>query len=225
MEETAALSEPKNPLLFLPYILGGVGILFLVMGAYLTINKSSEKPKITITDSLSNLSSPSNPSTPSQKILVDVSGAVEKPGVYELPEGSRFQNALVLAGGLSEDADRDYVDKYINLAAKLTDGGKIYIPKLGETSNPSTSLRTSKQQAVSNNSVLGLTTNDQSPIASLININTASLSDLDTLSGVGPVTAQKIIDNRPYSKIEELLEKKIVGNSVWEKIKDRISIY
>jgi len=210
MDETAETSEPKSSLFYLPYILGGVGILFLLVGAYLTINKTTEKPKITITDS-SLLSNPTNLSNPSSKIIVDVSGAVEKPGVYELPENSRFQNALVLAGGLSEEADRDYVDKYINLASKLTDGTKIYIPKLNEqnTETQNSNLKTQN--------VLG--------INSLININTASLSELDTLSGVGPVTGQKIVDGRPYSKIEELLEKKIVGNSVWEKIKEKISVY
>jgi len=186
---------------FLPFILGFLGVVFVGIGLYLTFNKN-EKPKITISEV-------QGEATDSGKIVVDVEGAVERPGVYEVGTDARYRDGLAAAGGLSSEADREYVAKYVNLAAKISDGAKIFIPKAGEQI----------QGAQANN----LTS--QSPNSDFININTASLSELDTLSGVGPATAQKIVDGRPYGKPEDLIEKKIVGNSVWEKIKEKVAIY
>lgn len=143
------------------------------------------------------------------KILVDVSGAVVSPGVHNLSADARIKDALVAASGLSEDADREWVSKNLNLAAKIKDGVKIYIPKIGE-------VRGEKLE-VGNAGVISA--------SGLININSASSSELDSLPGIGQVTANKIIDNRPYSQIEELRSKKVVGASVFEKIKDKISVY
>lgn len=87
--------------------------------------------------------------------------------------------------GLSEKADRNWVEKNLNLAAQLSDGVKIYIPKIGEAQNSTTNV------------VQGISSNDNTVGSrSLVNVNSASLSDLDTLSGVGPATAQKIITIR-----------------------------
>lgn len=143
----------------------------------------------------------------SQKLIsVDVSGAVNNPGVYQLIESTRIEDAVKAAGGFAESANDEYISKYINLAQKLVDGSKIYIPAVGET----VSIPQGGQAAGA---------------VSKININTATQSELESLSGVGPVTASKIISARPYQKIEELLEKKVVGKSVFEKIKDSIVVY
>jgi len=147
----------------------------------------------------------SSPENKNSKITVDVEGAVVSPGIYSLDSSSRIKDALIAAGGLASNADRDFVAKNLNLALKLADAAKIYIPKKGE-----------------NLSANG--TGSQTRI-SLININSASLSELDSLPGIGAVTAQKIIDGRPYQAVDELLSKKIVKSSVFEKIKDKISIY
>ncbi len=133
-------------------------------------------------------------------IKVDIEGAVLRPGVYELLSGSRISDLLIKAGGLTAEADREWVSKTLNLAAKLADGGKVYIPTKNTTNTTNTT----------NNS---------------ININTATASELDTLPGVGPVTAQKIIDGRTYQTVEELLSRKIVGQSTFEKIKGSLSVY
>lgn len=145
-------------------------------------------------------------------IKVDIAGAVERPGVYTLVSDSRIQDLLLVAGGLSQTADRTYVARQINLAAKLTDGSKVYIPLEGEQTKPA--------QPVS--AVQGASSNTSNNI---ININTASVAELDTLPGVGEVTVGKIVTNRPFQKIEELLEKKIVNKSTWEKIKELISVF
>lgn len=147
--------------------------------------------------------------THSKQIVVDVSGAVMKQGIYNLNIDSRVQDALEVAGGLAENADREFVDKRINLAAKLVDGGKIYIPKRGETN-----ISASADQGAA-----GVV--DQT---AAINVNEASADQLDSLPGIGQVTAQKIISGRPYSQIQDLLTKKVVSNSVFGKIKDKISV-
>lgn len=145
-----------------------------------------------------------------QKIAVEVAGEVEKPGVYSLEIGSRINDLLTAAGGLSAEADREWVAKNINLAQKLVDGAKIFVPKKDELC------------VVGCESGMG---SGGEEIANKININIASESELDTLWGIGPATAKKIIEGRPYQKPEELLEKKIVRKDVWEKIKDKITVY
>lgn len=141
-------------------------------------------------------------------IKVDVSGAVERPGIYELPYDSRTEDVLIAAGGLGAKADRIYVSKNINLAQRVTDGMKVYIPVLGEVVS----------------SAVGQVMGVSDGAGEMININSASTDELDKLPGVGAVTAGKIIDGRPYRKIEDLLERKVVGKSVFEKIKGRITL-
>ena len=146
-------------------------------------------------------------------VWVDIEGAVEKPGVYELPADSRINHLLILAGGLAAEADRDWVEKNVNLAQKLSDGSKLYIPRYQEP----------EQFAAENNSAGGQVAGSQA--GNLININTASASELDTLWGIGEARAKEIIANRPYQAAEELQSKKIIPSNVFERIKDLISVY
>jgi len=141
------------------------------------------------------------------EIMVDVAGAVMQPGMYSLEGGVRINDALVAAGGLSEGADRDWVSKNLNLAMKLVDGQKLYIPQENEVTKDTPSQGK------------GVT------LTGLINLNSASVSELDTLWGVGEATAKKIIAGRPYGSVEELLTKKVVKTNVYEEIKDEISVY
>src|SRR3990167_4788707 len=126
-------------------------------------------------------------SSSSSRIKVDVEGEVLSPGVYELSSDARVQDALIAAGGLTSDANR----KAINLAAKIADGQKIYVPAIGET--------------VSANVISGSIAGSNNTSSSIISLNSSSQSDLEKLPGIGPVSAQKIIDNRPYTLLEELL--------------------
>lgn len=199
----------------LPLVIATVGLIFLVYGLISSLASSqNEKDFVFTNENATSSATLEN----TQKMVVDVEGAVENPGVYKISSDARIQDALILAGGFSKDADRDFISKHLNLAAKLTDGAKVYIPKVGE-SNGSSSVSTSTNSTTSNAETVLSAQSGQ------ININTASASELDTLSGVGVVTAQKIIDNRPYSDINELLNKKVVGNSVFQKIKDKITVY
>lgn len=150
-----------------------------------------------------------------QKLMVDISGAVSKPGVYSFESGSRIVDVIEKAGGLSKTADATYVSKNINQAMMLTDGMKIYIPRVGE------SVKAVQVVDGTNGTNAGAVLGTQT---GMISINSASVSQLDSLPGVGAVTAGKIISGRPYGSVEELLSKKIVSASVYGKIKDKIGL-
>ncbi len=147
-------------------------------------------------------------------LVVDLGGAVVRPGVYQIkPTGEkemRVEDVVAEAGGFSEDADLDWVTKNINLATVLKDEMKIYVPKKGE--NIGNAFRNEN----SSTTVLGVT--------NLININTSTEAELDFLPSVGKVTAQKMINGRPYSSVEDLKTRKIIPNSTFEKIKSLLKI-
>lgn len=155
---------------------------------------------------LSSSPSPSPEATPTpHPIRVYISGAVQKPDVYPLAAGSIVKDAMLAAGGPSDDADLDR----INLAAPLADGQHIYVPHIGETELP-------------------VAPPANSPAASgKININTAGLTELETLPGIGPTMAQRIYDYRqahgPFAKIEDLMEVSGIGQATFDKIRDLIT--
>ena len=185
----------------IPLVLGVIGIFFITIG--ILANYIKKKHNIVLDSTDIEKTGTVSAEIKSKTIVVDISGAVEQAGVYLVPYDSRISNVLITAGGLSPKADRKYISRYINLAQRVTDGMKIYIPFENEiASNPVTQL---------NNNT--------------ININSASISELDSLPGIGITSANKIISGRPYGNIAELVSKKIVSASVYEKIKDKISIY
>lgn len=150
-------------------------------------------------------------SATSSRIIVDIAGAVESPGVYEATSGARLKDILIQAGGLSIDAEREYIARNFNLAKMVTDQEKIYIPSQTEIA---TGIFAEPQRFL----------DVQNSDSQKININRATLEELDTLAGIGKITAEKIIQNRPYKSIEELLTKKIVKKNVYENIKDLITV-
>ncbi|MBI4039196.1 helix-hairpin-helix domain-containing protein [Candidatus Daviesbacteria bacterium] len=181
----------------LPIALSVLGIVLIVGGIFASgINKAKPKdfPKASLMES-------------QKTISVDVSGAVNKPGVYRLTESSRIEDAIKIAGGFSQNSNQEYISKYLNMAQKLSDGSKIYVPLEGE-------------QISNSPSAVMSATHD-----SKVNINTATQAELEALPGVGPVTASKIISDRPYQAVEDLLNKKIINKSTFEKIKDVTIIY
>lgn len=149
------------------------------------------------------------------EVYVDVDGAVVSPGVYRLKDGARVAQAIDAAGGLTPEADV----AGLNRASKVADGQKIYVPKVGE------------QQAVTagggadGGAVDASGTNDA---AGLININTASAAELQTLSGIGPSMAQSIIDERtkngPFVSVDDLMRVSGIGEKKLAKIKDGICV-
>jgi len=140
------------------------------------------------------------------EMVVDVSGAVEKPGVYRLGQGSRIVDALAAAGGVSSEADRDFLSKTINLSQVITDGMKVYVKPIGDDKG--------KMEQ----------TGGVGEIGEIIYINSASKEELESLWGVGEVRAEAIIAGRPYSSVEELLTKKILPKNVVERNRSKLSL-
>lgn len=144
------------------------------------------------------------------EILVHVSGCVKNDKVVSLPEGSRINDAIEAAGGLTDDADLTNV----NLAYILEDGEKIYIPKKGEESQINSEI--SSEQMMSSSKT------------SKININKATQAELETIPGVGPSTALKIIkyreENGKFKSIEDIKNVSGIGDSKYENMKEYITI-
>ena len=193
---------------WLPITLAFLGLIFLGYSMIGFFTRNQDEPDI-LYEAASTSANISETGIPQEKLItIDIEGAVQKPGVYKLPFDSRIQDALIAAGGLAKDADRERIVKGLNLAARLTDGGKLYIAFLGE-SDGGQSL-----------SFAGSAPGDQS---NLININSASISELDTLPGIGKTTAEKIINSRPYASVTDLIDKKIIGKKVFTDIESKIT--
>lgn len=164
--------------------------------------------------------------TPVNNIFVDVSGAVKKPNLYEFESGARIKEVIDKAGGLSDEVDIVFFKRNFNLARIVNDQEKIYIPSIIEINarifveNLRTLDYVSPVLEVTNNTP----TDNVSTDNQLISVNFATIEELDQLPGIGQVTANKIIINRPYSSTEELLTKKAVNKNVFEKIKNLISL-
>lgn len=178
----------------IPIALILVGIVLILGGIYLTPKPKKEFPKESIVSSDQN------------QLVVEISGAVIHPGVYKLPDGSRIEDAINLAGGFQNTVNKEYVSKDLNKAQKLIDGIKLYIP-----------FRDEKISGDKN--IPGAATSRK------INLNTSSQIELESISGIGQATSTKIISNRPYQKSEDLISKKVMSKSVYNKIKDLVTVY
>jgi len=148
------------------------------------------------------------------EIVVEIAGQVVSPGVYKLVQGSRINDALVVAGGFTADADRNWVEKNLNRAAKIIDGSKVYIPAVSEQSTVASASNEGGIQTVSLPRGSGL-----------VNINSATQSELEALPGIGPVYALSIIEHRPYSTVDELRSSGALKQSTYEKVKDNVSVF
>ena len=166
-----------------------------------------------------------NSSRTKTQLVAEVSGAVKKPGVYELFSGARIKDLIARAGGLSDSADQKFFSRNFNLARYLLDQEKVYVPSIDEVAN-GVFVETQKTIDFSQPQAMNFQQQAINPIDSnLININAASLDQLDSLSGVGKTTAQKIIDGRPYQSVEDLINKKIVKQNIFDQIKDQLTTY
>ena len=142
-------------------------------------------------------------------IYVDIGGAVAKPGVYKVSPDTRLYMVIEMAGGLTEDADTNYV----NQASFVEDGEKIIIPSRDD---PDSAAAASDAQGGASS---------VSDASGLVNINLASKEELMTLNGIGEVMADRIIEYRTANRFknkEDIMSVKGIGNGIYEKIKDSI---
>jgi competence protein ComEA len=179
-------------------VLGGAGLWYA---------RSLPKP-VTIAESGPGAAQQvSSSASPAVTLIVDVAGAVKEPGVYEFAEGDRVIDAIERAGGSLPKAELSL----LNLAAPLADGAQILVPKAGP---PAMS------------GVPGGTTPGSS--GGLINVNTASATELETLSGIGEVLAATIIEyrtqNGPFASVEDLMDVSGIGPATLDEIRDQVTV-
>ncbi len=168
-------------------------------------------------------------SEPAKEIYVDISGAVNSPGVYKLTSESRVADLLSQAGGVSSKANFEWVSKNLNLSRRVSDSEKVYVPFQWDIVEGIASVAALEQeeQVVSEEGVVeqddeyeeGSSNSDSgSSSGGLINVNTASLNELMELEGIGEAYGQKIIDNRPYKTSEDLVSKAKLSENLVKKI-------
>ena len=186
------------------YVLLGVMAGFVLAGVLIFVSRAPAGEPITLL-----------PAPTKVPVAVHVIGAVPRPGLYEFAEGARVQDAIDAAGGLLASANVESV----NLAALLVDGEQLNIPyKDGVApTEPPAALE-----------LPGSPTETTSENTDLININTASLEELDSLPGIGPTTAQRIIDyrteNGPFTTIDQIMDVSGIGPATYDEIKNLITV-
>jgi competence protein ComEA len=191
---------------------GGLGVFYLQQPAPGPIEIQSVETA-TVTPVLN----PSPIPTPAP-VRVYVSGAVANSDVYFLPPGSIIKDAIIAAGGFTPDADREG----INQALELQDQQQIHVPRLGETNAPPPVQGGLVQQKPASRSAAPAAT------GGLINLNTATLAELDSLPGIGPAIAQRIIEYRQtaggFKSINQITEVSGIGDATLAKIKDLVTV-
>ncbi len=186
-------------------------VLIIFIFIYIKFNNFNNSDNLYLSDISQNTNSDSSSNISNKKIIVHISGCVVNEGIVELSEGARINDAINSAGGYTLDADLNK----LNLAYQLKDGEKIYVPSINDEDENISVLSSSNSSSQTNDS-------------SLININTASQSELETLSGIGPSTALKIIqyrkDNGNFDSIEDIKNVPGIGDSKFNTIKNSICV-
>jgi competence protein ComEA len=197
--------------------------LSIVVAIFFLYNGLNSFKGVSQQESLVQAQSEIQPEThqPLNEIYVDLSGSVNKPRTYRIPRGTRLFELLELAGGLSPEADKGFVQRNYNFAVVLNDQQKVHIPSIYEVHDGKFSER---NKLVTLESNLNGSANSQSAStntvanSSLISLNNSSLEELKVLPGVGDVIGQQIMAARPYSQVSDLITKGIVKQTLYDKI-------
>ena len=188
-------------------IVAVLGMLIAAGGAVLVLGKPRPEP-IQVSTPVPTPTATIDPTPTPAPLRIYVSGAVYQPDVYVLPPCSLVKDALEAAGGATDDADLTQ----INLAVELSDQQQVHVPCVGEAGQSDTPPSQS---------------NPAIPVGP-VNINRATVEELDTLPGIGPAIAQRIVDYREafgdFATIEDLQKVKGIGPSTFEKLKDQITV-
>jgi competence protein ComEA len=201
------------------FVLAGIGGALLLAGAagWMLLAPGSSGPEASpdpaglLETDLPQGSGPGSPSPSTGELVVDIEGGVAEPGIQLLPADSRVADAIVAAGGFSPDADVALTSRQLNLAARLTDGQQIYVPRQGEAATGSSGTGGSA---------------GASP-GGLVNLNQATPEAMDGLPGIGPVTVQKIVAARqeqPFRTLDELVQRKVLTTAQLTKIRDLVTV-
>lgn len=184
-----------------------LAVVLLVASVYSWLN--SQPQKIVLTGRTKKVRVRLQPQSQSEMVVVHVAGEVKSPGVYRLQKGSRLFAAIKAAGGETTNANLNL----LNLAAKLTDGQKIYVPPKVNPANPAS----------------GSAGGIPDMPGGKLNLNTATQQDLENISGIGPVTAKRIIEYREerggFKSVAELDEIEGIGPKKLARLKKELAVY
>ncbi len=171
------------------------------------------------------------------EVLVDVEGAVARPGIVRLADGSRVGDAIAAAGGYAPSVDVPRAAALLNLAARVADGDRVRVPVVGEPATDATGLAAPTADATAGGATGGAipagggsaggSAGRAAGAGGLVDVNRASATELDALPGIGPVTAQKIIDARaaaPFASIADLRDRKVVSAATFAKIEALVTV-
>lgn len=203
----------KNQKIILIIIL----ILMLVFIGYYIMKKTSNSEYISleINENENTENTIIDEKIEEKDIIIHIAGAVKKQGIVKIKEGSRISDVIESAGGITEEADLSK----INLAYSLQDGQKVYVPSVDDKENADTVTKEAGQKVIEE---------DSTNKTKKININTASQTELETLKGIGPSTALKIInyrsENGNFKRIDDIKNVPGIGDSKFENIKNDICI-
>lgn len=203
----------KNQKIILIIIL----ILMLVFIGYYIMKKTSNSEYISleINENENTENTIIDEKIEEKDIIIHIAGAVKKQGIVKIKEGSRISDVIESVGGITEEADLSK----INLAYSLQDGQKVYVPSVDDKENAYTVTKEAGQKVIEE---------DSTNKTKKININTASQTELETLKGIGPSTALKIInyrsENGNFKRIDDIKNVPGIGDSKFENIKNDICI-
>lgn len=218
-------------------VIAGIILLFTV-GMYVR-DLVFSRPKVIQAAPSAAAAPPAVKKAAASKIYVYICGAVNKPGVYQISAGTRLNAAIALAGGLLPDADATH----LNLAKKLTDGERAYIPKIGEKPMPTTNDPADTQGNNASGPASGNGANGTNSTASgssyglpatawnadgKLNLNAATADDLDKLPGIGPAFIARILDYRKkqngFTEIAQLRNIEGIGPKTYAKLKPLVFV-
>jgi competence protein ComEA len=185
-----------------------IALLAVGLGAWLAFagEPATRAPAGNLADPFATAGESAAP-TATSRLVVDVEGAVLRPGILELPAGSRVADAVSAAGGYSSQADLKAAAAQVNLAALVRDGQQIVVPTIGV--------------AQAGGGAGG------GAASRLVDLNSASPEALDALPGIGPVTVQKIVaarTDKPFGTLQELVTRKVLTSAQLDKIRDLVTL-